>query len=144
MNVLSLVHTDLATDEDIRDGLVNWADAFNAKTYEELSVIANKDPVFAEVTDMIYTIDADEQTSYLLEARQRYREQKATMEGALALAEAERNEAIKKLESTSAELNATAKELDATAKERDAAVEKLRSMEAEIERLRKLLNEQSA
>ncbi|SFC26878.1 PD-(D/E)XK nuclease family transposase [Butyrivibrio sp. YAB3001] len=78
LNVLQLNHTDLATDEDINNNVVYWAKLFNATTWEEFKALAKGNDAIEEVGDLMYTINADDQTREILEGQRRYREQSAS------------------------------------------------------------------
>lgn len=61
LSVLNLPYTELATKEDKRYGLDQWAALFNAATWEELKMLAMKNPIFEKAADAIYALTADEQ-----------------------------------------------------------------------------------
>ena len=78
IKVLSLNHTDVATEDDISNNLVYWASIFKATTWEEFKVLANGDPTMEEVGDLILELNTDNQAKELLEGQRRYREMMAT------------------------------------------------------------------
>ncbi len=78
LNVLYLNHIDLATREDIDNHLVEWAEAFQATTWEELKTIAINNPSFKEVAEMMYDVDADVSARSVAEAHEKYLHDLAT------------------------------------------------------------------
>ena len=75
INMLQLNHTDLATQEDIVNNLVYWADLFKATTWEEFKNLAKNHPDIEEVGNLIFELNYDNQAKELLEGQRRYREQ---------------------------------------------------------------------
>lgn len=75
INMLQLNHTDLATQEDVRNNLVYWADLFKATTWEEFKNLAKNHPDIEEVGNLIFELNYDNQAKELLEGQRRYREQ---------------------------------------------------------------------
>ena len=78
VNVLQLNHTEIATQEDIDNNLVYWANLFKATTWEDFKTLAKDDPAIKEVGNMIFELNYDNQAKELLEGQRRYREQMAT------------------------------------------------------------------
>ncbi|MBR4667697.1 MAG: PD-(D/E)XK nuclease family transposase [Butyrivibrio sp.] len=74
INVLQLNHTELATEKDISNNLLYWAKLFKAKTWEEFKALAKDNPVIEEVGNMIFELNTDEETKYMLEGQRRYKE----------------------------------------------------------------------
>ncbi len=87
MRVLYLNHTDLATQEDKRYGLDYWAEAFRARTWEELKKLAEKGEVFREMAEAVYTVNADVSQRSIAEAHRKYVETYTTLKNGLARAE---------------------------------------------------------
>jgi hypothetical protein len=73
--VLQLNHTDLATEEDISNNLVYWANLFKATTWEEFKKLAKNHPGIEEVEKLIFELNYADQEKYILEGQRRYREQ---------------------------------------------------------------------
>lgn len=73
--MLQLNHTDLATQEDVRNNLVYWSDLFKATTWEEFKNLAKNHPDIEEVGNLIFELNYDNQAKELLEGQRRYREQ---------------------------------------------------------------------
>ncbi len=79
LNVLYLNQIQRATQTDINNGLVYWADLFKANTWEELRRVASKKPEFKEVADIMYEsnlIQSQERT--LFEAHQKFLRDRAS------------------------------------------------------------------
>ncbi len=73
LNVLYLNQIKRATDEDIANGLVYWAELFKSNTWESLRAICAQKPEFTEVANIMYNsnvIQSQEKT--IFEAHQRY------------------------------------------------------------------------
>lgn len=75
INMLQLNHTDLATQEDIVNNLVYWANLFKATTWEEFKNLAKNHPDIEEVGNLIFELNYDNQAKELLEGQRRYKEQ---------------------------------------------------------------------
>ena len=60
INVLNLKYINLATQEDIDNGLVYWAKLFLADTWEELKNLILDHLDIEEVADMILELNTDE------------------------------------------------------------------------------------
>ncbi len=78
VNVLQLNQAKIATEEDINNNLVYWANLFMATTWEDFKALAKDDPAIEEVGTMIFELNYDNQAKELLEGQRRYREQMAT------------------------------------------------------------------
>ena len=72
LNVLYLGQTELATEEDIQNGLLYWAELFKANTWEELKALCRREPGFEEVAIVMYNSNIQDQERTLYEAHQRY------------------------------------------------------------------------
>ena len=68
--VLSLNQIKLATKEDKKWHIDEWARLFKATTWEELKMIAEKDQVYSEAANSIYIQNSDETVRAMCEARQ--------------------------------------------------------------------------
>ena len=60
----------LATKEDKKWHIDEWARLFKATTWEELKMIAEKDQVYSEAANSIYIQNSDETVRAMCEARQ--------------------------------------------------------------------------
>ncbi len=70
LSVLQLNQAEHATKEDIACKRVLWANFFKATTWEEVSMLAQKDPIFAEAAKTIYRVTADERVRNHCNARE--------------------------------------------------------------------------
>ena len=103
LNVLYLNQTDLATQEDIDNHLVYWAELFKAKTWEDLKMLCQVMPEFREVTEVMYHSMIQSQERTLYEAHQKYLMDKAALiddayEDGMEAGRAESREKIEALE----------------------------------------------
>ena len=132
LNVLDLTQVELATQDDISHGLKDWADLFNAETWEELYTLTRKNDVFKEVYEIMRALNTIPQEKTLFEARRRWLEVHNSVISNLEKAQAERDAAnaerdaalsslhaeqqkVAELEATKAELEARIRELTAAA-----------------------------
>lgn len=60
IHVVDLSRIDLATNEDKEYGIDRWARLFKSKTWEELRMNAEKNPILQQASNDLYTINADE------------------------------------------------------------------------------------
>ena len=67
--MLSLNQIELATEEDKKWHIDEWARLFKATTWEELKMIAEKDKVYSEAANSIYEQNSDETVRMMCEAR---------------------------------------------------------------------------
>ena len=68
--VLDLKRIELATEEDIESGLVYWARAFRAKTWEEIQRLAEINNLFGEVGTVMYTASTEQEVKDYLRRRE--------------------------------------------------------------------------
>ena len=140
INVLNLKYIDLATQEDIDDGLVYWAKLFLADTWEELQSLIGDHVDIEEVADLILELNTDNQAKEILEGQRRYREQLATQYAVGRMDEREAcKEEIEKLQdevdtanATISDLNATITSKDGTIKEKDIEITDLQALVATL------------
>ena len=57
--VLDLTHIELAMEEDKRYCIDHWARLFKSHTWEELKMLAEKNPIIDEAASTIYSISQD-------------------------------------------------------------------------------------
>jgi hypothetical protein len=70
--VVSLRETELATEEDKAWKIDYWARLFKATTWEEMKMIAKKDPDLLEATETLYALNGDETIRAQCQARDDY------------------------------------------------------------------------
>lgn len=130
LHVLSLNNIKLATDEDKLWAIDHWANLFKVTTWEELKMLADKEPEFLELSKEIYKQNADETIRQQCQARED--------------AEA-RERAIKKLiEELTSDNDALAAQLKAICSENQSLSSEISSLSSENERLKQLLANQTA
>ena len=60
ISVVDLTHIDLATDEDKLFGIDHWANLFKSRTWEDLKMLAENNPIIDEAASTIYSISQDD------------------------------------------------------------------------------------
>ncbi len=60
LNVVDLSRIDLATEEDKKYHIHEWAMLFKATTWEEIKMLASKDEYLQEASETIYRMSADD------------------------------------------------------------------------------------
>lgn len=82
--VVDLSRIDLATDEDRRYHIHDWASLFKAATWEELKMIASKDDDLKEAAQTIFRMSADEVIRKRCRDREEYYQDLRNYERAIA------------------------------------------------------------
>ena len=72
LSVLDLTRIDLATDEDKARELDYWAELFKSKTWEEIRMLAEKEPIFNEVATEVQKLSKEEKIRQQCLAREDY------------------------------------------------------------------------
>ena len=72
LSVVNLNCIDLATEEDHASHLVEWAKMFKAKTWEELRMLAEKNPAIDEAVTKIFTLTQEDIIREQMEAEELY------------------------------------------------------------------------
>ena len=70
ISVVNLNHIELATEEDIAHGLDLWARAFNAKTWKEIHMLAEKNEYLQDAVTGIAVLTEDEMIRQQCQARE--------------------------------------------------------------------------
>ena len=70
LSVLQLNQSEHATEEDKAYNLHLWAKFFKATTWEEINMLAEKNPTIAEAAKTIYRVSNDERIRELCQARE--------------------------------------------------------------------------
>ena len=148
MLVVNLRMADGAGEEERKYCIDRWAAMFAATTWEELNMLAQKDPIIDEAVGTAYKLILDERERYRMEARELTLIHERVMKERLERAEAGLEQAEAKLEQTEAERDqATAERDQATAErnqataERDQATAERNQATAERDQLAKQLEE---
>ena len=72
IHVVDLTNIGLATESDKRYGTDKWAALFKATTWEELKMLAAKNPAIDEAVEVVYEVSEDEKIRQRIEAREDY------------------------------------------------------------------------
>ena len=138
INVLQLNHTEKATNEDINNNLVYWANLFKATTWEEFKSLAKNHPDIEEVGNLIFELNYDNQAKELLEGQRRYREQMNSQYTAgYTDAEEKANAEKEQLHNKISEQEATIANKNAALEIKDA---KIAQLEAELAKFQKSMH----
>ena len=141
LSVVGLTHIELATEEDKNNQLDYWAKLFTATSWEELKMIAEKNPSMTEATQTLYELNADIITQEKCRARREYFRRQNTMNRDMALAQEAKEKAEKELAEIEVMLDKKEKELGKANEELGKANEELGKANEEIARLRARLRE---
>jgi predicted transposase/invertase (TIGR01784 family) len=155
LNVVDLSHIDLASEEDKAYEIDEWARLFKATKWEELRMIAEKNPDLSEAAESLYTMNADDLVRAKCRAREDYYRDQAVIQAKIkqltaenAQMAAEKEKADARAEQLAAEkerADARAEQADARAEQADARAEqadaRAEQLSSEAEFLRKLLSE---
>ena len=133
ISVVDLTRVDLATEEDRRYKIDQWAQLFKSATWEEFKMLSIPESILEDVGETIYKVSADEHMRQLLEAREdairneldvQYRQESLEKELNAAQAElAKKDAALAKKDAALAKKDAALADKDAKL---DAAYELLR------------------
>lgn len=107
LNVLELNQIHLATEEDKKRGLDQWAKLFKAQTWKEIIMLAAHDKSFDNIAQELYKANADDRIRRECEAREEfYFEQRRQQRELYALKKdlSTRDETISSLEAENARL----------------------------------------
>lgn len=126
--VLNLNHADLATEEDIKNGLVLWARMFNAKTWEEFHAIGEQFQAAKEVARVMYGVNVNTPERTYFEAHRKYLETKATDEYEMARLKQELADAIAERDKAVADKDKAVADNVSLKKENASLKEKLASL----------------
>lgn len=72
LSVVDLTHIDLATEEDKRYHIDQWAALFKAATWEEIKMIAQQNDYLQEASKAYYRLTQEERIRQICEAREDY------------------------------------------------------------------------
>ncbi len=70
IRVLELNNVSLATDEDKRYNIDKWAILYKSRTWEDIKMVASKDPAIFAAANTIYKLSEDERIRQQCEARE--------------------------------------------------------------------------
>ena len=89
LSVLQLNQVEHATPEDVSYNLTLWAKFFKATTWEEIHMLAEQNPIIADLAKTVYHVTADERIRQLCEAREMGERTQRTLETTIANQNAE-------------------------------------------------------
>lgn len=104
LNIIDLTNIELSTSADKESQLDLWARFFKAETWEEIIMIAEKNPYIAEAAQSLYESHADEVTEMQCRARRDYYKQKNTTEKLMRELTTENEQLHARIEELEAEL----------------------------------------
>ena len=122
ISVVDLTHIDLATDEDKLYGIDHWARLFKSRTWEDLKMLAENNPIIDEAASTIYSISQDNILLEQIRARDE--------------AIAHENYVRKQMDQKDKQLDQQSKQIHILSKQRDEDALLIESLRKEIEELR--------
>jgi len=131
VKTLYLNKTDIAEDDDIKEGRVFWAKMSLATTWEEIKALSKNGEAFMEAAEQLYNANMISEERTVMEAHQRYL---AIQNGQKAYYERE----ISERDNTIAAKDKTIADLKNVVDDRDAVIE---DQKAEIARLKTMIGE---
>ena len=126
--VMDLSRIDLATDEDKRYHIHDWASLIKAVTWEELKMIASKDEYLKEASQTIFRMSADEEIRKRCRDREEYYQDLRNYERAI---EDERKEHEADLRNYERAIEEKRKEHEADLRNYERAIEEKRKKHEE-------------
>ena len=120
---INMTRIDLATDNDIKFGLVNWAKLFMAETWEELKMLAEKDKTIERAVSSAWQMTEEE----IIRERMRNRE-----EGEQLWRSMEKK--LEEYQKQSAEDKKTISEKEKTINEKEKTISELKAKLAALEK----------
>ena len=124
LNVLDLNHPELATDEDRRYEIDQWARMFKAKTWEELRMIAEKNKYMSEAAAEMYERNAEEIVKQQCLARDEYYRQQKWIQAQME----KKDQALAEKDQALAEKDQALAEKDQTIAEKEQEIAKLKAL----------------
>jgi hypothetical protein len=122
LNVVSLKHIDLATDEDKQFGIDLWARLFKSTTWEDIKMLAKNEPIFQDAAETLYNLNSDETIRAQCRAREDYNRQQSAIKYRF-------KELNTKLQQVSAELQQVSSEKQQLASEVQQLTARLKVLE---------------
>ena len=123
ISVVDLTHIDLATDEDKLYGIDHWARLFKSRTWEDLKMLAENNPIIDEAASTIYSISQDNILLEQIRARDE--------------AIAHENYVRRQMEEQAKQLDQKNKQINVLSKQRQEDSLLIESLRKEIEELRR-------
>lgn len=133
LGVIDLKHIELSTNVDKEYQLDTWAQFFTSTTWEEVIMIAEKNPHIEAAAQALYEENADEMTKWKCRARRDYYKQRNTTEKILK----ELTDAVEQKSLELDQKNMQLEEKDAQLEQKDAQLEQKDARIKELEALLK-------
>ncbi|MCM1044136.1 MAG: Rpn family recombination-promoting nuclease/putative transposase [Candidatus Gastranaerophilales bacterium] len=122
LHVVNLKQIELATEEDKRYHIDQWAALFKATTWEEIKMLARQNEYIRDASETIYRLSQEEQIRMQCEAREEYYRRQNKIQKLLA----EQEETIGQQKEQLSEQEAFIKQQAALLEEQERELEKLR------------------
>lgn len=119
LSVVNLKHIELATQEDREWKTDYWASLFKATTWEELKMLAERNPILEDAVATIYEITADETIREQCKAREKHVREMNTVLKEKDVAIREKDVAIREKETAYREKEVALQEKDVAIRERE-------------------------
>jgi predicted transposase/invertase (TIGR01784 family) len=122
LNVVSLKHIDLATDEDKQFGIDRWARLFKSTTWEDIKMLAKNEPIFQDAAETLYDLNADETIRAQCRAREDYNRQQSAIKYRFKELNTELKKVTSELQKVSSEKQQLASEKQQLASEKQQLI----------------------
>ncbi len=116
LSVLHLNRIDKATEDDIAHNRQFWAEFFKIGTWEEMLMLAQKNPIIEEAAKTIYRVSTEDRARRLCEAAERYESEQNTFKDIIAQKDSLLFEKDSKIDEQAAEIAALKAQLAALSK----------------------------
>ncbi|MCI6629873.1 MAG: PD-(D/E)XK nuclease family transposase [Lachnospiraceae bacterium] len=132
LNMIDLTHIDLATEEDKKYHIDEWARLFKAKTWEEVHMLAEKNEYLQEAAGTMFRLTAEEQIRKRCRDREEYYQDMRNYERYIAQQEDDLSIAKHTLAKRERELSDIRTKLSDTESELSDAQARLSDTESEL------------
>ncbi len=126
LTVLDLTQKHLATPEDISYKTDVWASLFKAATWEDIKMLVRQNPELQDTATAICQLTMEEKIRMECESREEFLRREATTVKLKAIAEAERDQAVARLNQAVTERDQAIAERDQTATKLNQALQLLK------------------
>ena len=140
LSVLDLTHRELATEQDRKYQLNNWAALFKAATWEEINMLAQENEAIREAAETVYQLTREERIRMECEAREDYYRTQRDLQNFIAQQTSEKESLIQENKTLLDERNALNDEINVLANEKNALVNENNALADEIKALTDKLN----
>ena len=136
LSVVDLTRIDLATKEDRSYRIDYWAQLFKATTWEDLTMLAQKDEIIKDAAETVYEISQERLIRDKIRAREDYYRTQRDLEIYYGKIQAAYDEQMAEMEKNKAEIEKSKAEIEknkAELEKRDAELKAAQSRIAELE-----------